>query len=637
MPYRWIIRAVVVSAVMSAAWMAGAAAQGGGAGPARDAAAIPAGTGAIGGSVVAEGSGTPVRRARVTLAGSEIRGGRSVLTDDLGAFEFALLPSGRFTITASKAGFVDNTYGAKSAGRPGTPIQLAEGQRVSRAVISLPRGSVITGIVLDDHGEPAAGTQVRALRYVMRTGEKTLQQVGQDQADDRGMYRIYQLQPGDYVVNALPRNVNAGNLRATLTTEITTLLQQAQNMEAARGRVALLQEQLAQAQQEQPEAYAPVYYPGTTSVSTAATISLGVSEERAGVDFQLPLVPTARVRGAISSADGILPQGTQVALVPADQAGLGGIRGLGANVTRVGPTGEFAFNNVTPGEYEAQARATIRQAPANAADAGGGRGRGGRGGAVQQVFWGSAPVSVGGQDVSGVTLDLRPGMTISGRVEFVGSSAPPGDLSLVRVGVSPRGTSTFEIGGTQPAQADATGRFTVPGVAPGHYVLTATMAGGRGAARGGAAGAAGENGGQWQLSSAMVNGQDALDFPIEIGPNQDVPNAVLTFTDETQGLSGTIQDTIGRPTADFTIIVFPSDSRYWLPQARRISSTRPGTDGRFSFAALPPGDYRLTAVTDVEPGEWYDPDFLAQLRQVSIPISLVAGQNRVQDIRLAGN
>jgi hypothetical protein len=203
--------------------------------------------------------------------------------------------------------------------------------------------------------------------------------------------------------------------------------------------------------------------------------------------------------------------------------------------------------------------------------------------------------------------------------------------------VSPRGTSTFEIGGTQPAQADATGRFTVPGVAPGHYVLTATMAGGRGAARGGAAGAAGENGGQWQLSSAMVNGQDALDFPIEIGPNQDVPNAVLTFTDETQGLSGTIQDTIGRPTADFTIIVFPSDSRYWLPQARRISSTRPGTDGRFSFAALPPGDYRLTAVTDVEPGEWYDPDFLAQLRQVSIPISLVAGQNRVQDIRLAGN
>jgi hypothetical protein len=135
----------------------------------------------------------------------------------------------------------------------------------------------------------------------------------------------------------------------------------------------------------------------------------------------------------------------------------------------------------------------------------------------------------------------------------------------------------------------------------------------------------------------MVNGRDALDFPIEIGPNQDVSNAVLTFTDEAQELSGTIQDTSGRPTADYTIIVFSSDNRFWLPQARRITSTRPGTDGRFSFNSLPPGDYRLTAVTDVEPGEWYDPEFLAQLQQVSIPITLTAGQNKVQDIRLAGN
>jgi hypothetical protein len=445
------------------------------------------------------------------------------------------------------------------------------------------------------------------------------------------MYRIYQLQPGEYVVNALPRNVNVGDMRVALGTELSSLQQAPQAIEAVEERLALLRDQLAQAQQ--PAAYAPVYYPGTTSVSTAATITLGVSEERAGVDFQLPLVATARVDGSITSADGILPQGTQIALVPTDQAGLRGIRGMGVNVTRVGATGEFSFSNVTPGEYEAQARATIRQ-QATAATGEPGRGRGGRGGPVQQVYWGSTPVSVGGQDVSGVALDLHPGMTISGRLEFAGSAPPPADLSRIRVGVSPRGASTFEIGGTQPAQADASGRFTIAGVAPGHYVLTANMAGG---ARGVGRGAADTGGGQWRLSSAMVLGRDALDFPIEIGPNQDVSNAVLTFTAETQALSGTIQDTTGRPTADFTIVVFPSDDRYWLPQARRIASTRPGTDGRFSFTSLPPGDYRLTAVTDVEPGEWYDPAFLAELRQVSIPITLAPGRNTVQDIRLAGN
>ena len=97
-----------------------------------------------------------------------------------------------------------------------------------------------------------------------------------------------------------------------------------------------------------------------------------------------------------------------------------------------------------------------------------------------------------------------------------------------------------------------------------------------------------------------------------------------------------IQDASGRATSDFTIIVFPADSRFWLPQARRILSSRPGTDGRFSFRNLPAGDYRLTAVTDVEPGEWYDPAFLAQLQQVSIPVAIAEGEKKVQDIRLAG-
>jgi hypothetical protein len=141
---------------------------------------------------------------------------------------------------------------------------------------------------------------------------------------------------------------------------------------------------------------------------------------------------------------------------------------------------------------------------------------------------------------------------------------------------------------------------------------------------------------QWVLATAVAGGRDTLDFPIEVAPSQDITGAVLTFTDRTQELSGTIQDTAGRPTAEYTIIVFPSDNRYWVPQARRISSTRPDTDGRFSLRSLPPGEYRMTAVTDVEPGEWYDPAFLAQLQQVSIPITLAEGERKIQDIRLAG-
>jgi protocatechuate 3,4-dioxygenase beta subunit len=638
---------------------------------------IATGTGAISGTVVRDGTGAPVKRARVTLNGAEVRGGRSVLTDDQGRFVFQALPAGRFTMTASKPGFVDGTYGAKRPGRPGTPIQLADGQVLERATIVMPRGSVITGLVVDEAGEPAAGTTIRALRFVLRTGERTLQPAGQAVADDRGIYRIYQLQPGDYIVNAVPRNLTTNDLREALASQVQTVVQQAQGANGGAAisvnignlatladqgvgadileRALQLQQQLAQSDLQPSEAYAPVYYPGTTSLPSATTLTLDVGEERAGVDFQLQLVPTWRVSGIVVMPSGALPQGTQVALVPSERASLPNANVFGTNQTRVAADGRFTFTNVTPGQYSLQARAIVRDPAPNAAapNAAGARGGGqvffGRGGiggpgSISQVLWAAADVSVGGQHLSNLVLNLQPGMGVKGRVDFEAGSQQPPDPTRVMVTLSSRGTQTFEMGVTPPGEVDASGRFSIPGVAPGRYTINATVLpyspsqdpAGRGGRGGRGFAAPGNASGGWRLKSAIVDGRDVLDFPLEVGPNQDVSNAILTFTEKTQELSGTIQDTSGRPTSDFTIILFPSDNRYWTPQSRRIASARPGTDGRFTFRGIPAGEYRLTAVTDVEPGEWYDPAFLGQVQQASIPISLAEGATKVQDIRLAG-
>jgi uncharacterized protein (DUF2141 family) len=657
----------------------------GGQQPARDVQQTTvSGTGVIAGTVTTEGSGSGVRRARVTLSGAELRGGRSTLTNDEGAFSFVALPPGRFTLTVSKAGFVDMTFGAKRAGRPGTPIQLAEGQKMERANVVLPRGSVVTGIVVDDSGEPVPGTQVRVMRYVMRTGEKTLQQAGQDQTDDRGIYRIYGLQPGDYLVSAVPRNQNFGDLRNTIMAEVEALMQQAQAaglgaaIAGGRGgaggggrggamgvdpaligggrgadliaRAQQLQEQLAQQEQQQAASYAPVYYPGTISPASSSPVTVGVGEERGGVDLQLMLVRTAKVEGAVQTSDGSMPQGTQISLVPLDQVGMPAIPGINNNVTRAGADGRFAFSNVTPGQYRVLARANIRAVdPAQPADATGRGGRGGMGpgggrggpGQVVQVLWGSADVNVEGQDLSGVSLMLQPGMTITGRLSFESSSTlPPTDFSRVRVALTPRGSQQgMEMGGVPPATIDSTGRFTILGVTPGRYTLTANAAAGGGQARGTGAGAApapaSGASANWVLKSAVIGGRDVLDFGLVVEPNQDLSGTV-TFVDKTQELSGTIQDTAGTPTADYTIVVFAADKSFWVPQSRRIQSARPSTDGRFAFRNLPAGEYRLTAVTDVEPGEWFDPAFLSELMNASIPVSIREGERKVQDIKVAG-
>jgi protocatechuate 3,4-dioxygenase beta subunit len=204
--------------------------------PARDAQVQPAtGTGVIAGTVLTEGSGTAVRRARVTLTAPELRGSRTATTGDQGAFSFTALPAGRYSLSASKPGYVNISYGARRAGRPGTPIQLLDGQKMEKAVLSLPKGAVVTGVVMDEHGEPSPGTQVRVMRAVMRTGERTYEQAGQDQTDDRGIYRIYGLQPGDYIVNAMPRNANLGDLQQSIRAEIEALMSQVQALQAAGG------------------------------------------------------------------------------------------------------------------------------------------------------------------------------------------------------------------------------------------------------------------------------------------------------------------------------------------------------------------------------------------------------------------
>lgn len=678
-----VAASILISPLLSAQGGQGGTAQQGGRGgvrgaaaaQARDAAQVPVvGTGMILGQVISGDAGTPVRRARVTLSGAELRGQRSTVTDDEGRFVFTQLPAGRYTMNASKAGYVTIAYGAKAPGRAGTPIQLADGQKLEGRPIPMPKGGVVTGVVLDEYGEPSPGTAVRALRQVIRTGEKRLESAGTSTTDDRGMYRIYGLQPGQYVVTAQPRNTGLGILQTSVAAEIESALSQMQQQMGGRGGLGVLagvagqggrggqlgdllqgmaggrgQQMLDQLQQQlDPDGqtsvgYAPVFFPGTTSPSGATMVEVVVGQERFGVDFQLQLVSTSQVSGTLSGHDGAVPAGAQVTLAPLDT--LPGLPGATQTV-RANQTGGFNFRNVTPGQYRVTARAQIRlpqpgtETEVPAAQMGGrGGGRGGRGQNVPtEILWAQSEVTVDGRDVNDVALQLQQGMTITGRVVFDGTRLlPPADLTRVRVTLTSVGTQDGEFGGVPPATVDASGRFTITGVPPGRYSLRGSApagTGGPGVGQGGALAAGGA--GSWQLQSSLAGGRETLDFPLEIGPNMNVGDAVITFADRTTELSGLLQDAQGVATSDYSIVIFPTDPRYWVPQARRIQSVRPGTDGRYTVRNLPPGDYGLAAVTDVEPGEWFDPAFLRELLAASMRITLNDGDRKTQDIRLAG-
>jgi len=599
--------------------------------PARDVGAqppAPAGAGGISGTLVADDTGRAVRRARVTLSGGDARTIKSVTTDERGAFSFMELSAGEFTLSASKGGFLDVVYGQRrpGVGKGGTPIRLLPSQRLEHLELKIPRGGVITGTITDEAGDPAFGVSVRALRYVWRTGDRSLQQVGGGTTDDRGIYRIPALPPGEYVVTAVPREGSdeAAAREMKMRMEEVMVAAQASGNSSAIADAKMAMAGGAASDTPAPSSgYAPVYFSGTTQAAAATSVILGVSEEHGGVDLQLQVVPLATVSGSVLSPQG--PAGSvQLQLINRAQPA-----GLSTHFVRAAADGPFNFSGVAPGQYTIVARAstpsaTFRVAPQDGAQSelammqlavqkAGLKGGG-------DPLWGMTDVVVDGRGLSNVTVVLQRGMTVSGSVSFEGGSTP-GAAQLARLAIALAPAAPMadgEVPLPAPATVDAEGRFTVRGVAPGLYRVVA---------------AAGVPPG-YTIKSSVFGGRDSLDFPIEVKPGEDQAGGLVTFNTRAAEVSGTLQDSNGVAAPGYTVVVFAADARYWTPQSRRVQATRPATDGRFGLRGLPAGDYRIAAVTEVEDGQWFDPAFLRQIVGTSVAFTLGDGERRTQDLRI---
>ena len=382
----------------------------GGGRPARDLgppAAEPAGTASITGSVVTADTGQPVRHAYLRATSGTLRGGRATVTDADGRYQLDGLPAGRYTITASKTGFVSVSYGQRRVLESGTPLEIADGETLKKVDLALPRGSVITGQVVDEVGEPLAGVSVRAMRHEYRQGERRLTIVGTDTSDDRGQYRIYGLAPGTYYVSAVARFIDGGR-----------------GFRRGRGRGTQLV--------EQDMGYAPTCYPGVTTGAQAVPLTLGVSEEMTGISFGVQLVPTVRVTGVVLSPSGASTSRAAVSLVPDGEGQAFGGTLLNA---QTGTDGAFTVRNVPPGRYLAIARSGGRRSA--------------------NPLFAMQSITVDGQEIGGLIMMLAAGASVTGTVVFESSTLPAAnDLSRVRV--STRALRALPFGGdTRPGPASS--------------------------------------------------------------------------------------------------------------------------------------------------------------------------------------
>jgi len=100
-------------------------------------------------------------------------------------------------------------------------------------------------------------------------------------------------------------------------------------------------------------------------------------------------------------------------------------------------------------------------------------------------------------------------------------------------------------------------------------------------------------------------------------------------------LSGQISGERGAPETDATVIVFSDDPARWGFGTRYVRTARPNQDGRYTLRGMPPHDYLIVVVKELEPGQFQDPEFLESMRPQAQRISLGESETRVQDLKIA--
>ena len=567
----------------------------------RDRAQLPQGTASVAGRVLAADTGRPVKRARLMVAAAG-RGGRSVSTDDQGRYRVGELAAGNYTVTASKAGFVDGVFGQRRPLQPGTPLQLADGQAAVDVDVRLTRGGVITGRVVDEDGEPLARGMVTVQRYQYVRGERQLQPVGGDQTDDRGQYRVFGLPPGDYYVSATASGLGQAIARGLQQLGALGGGPGPGGRGAGPGPLAAL----GVPADPEPTGYAPTYYPGVVNAADAGRIAVGPGQEVGGIDLQIQLVALATVSGMVTGAE----DAVAVLLLPQDTTA-GPLARLGGQMFtgRMQSDGTFIISSVPPGRYVAIARS---------------RGRAG------EPRVGSQTVVVNGENVEGVGLALQGGVTLSGNITVESSGTPaPTDYSGFRVDAPEANPLPLGGGGRGggilaggAGRSEKNGAFQIDNLLPGLHYLRVT-----------GGGVQGQTQSSWTVKAITVAGQDVTDQPIELKPGQNVDNVTVILSDRTTQISGTVRDARDAGMSALTVIAFSADPQHWRAQSRRIAAVRTDATGAFRIRNLPPGDYLIAVVDDVEQGEWFDPSYLEKLRPGARRLALSEGEQKTQDLK----
>ncbi|MDP9206667.1 MAG: carboxypeptidase-like regulatory domain-containing protein [Gemmatimonadota bacterium] len=530
-------------------------------------------------------SGEPLRKATLHLrivggppgqntAGRPIQTSNyTITTDATGKFLFEDIDSGRYTLFVEHFGYVQQFYGARAPNRPGLPLNLVEGGHLTGLTITMTPQAIISGKVEDEDGDPISAVQVMVYRVGYQGGQKQFLPAGNVSVNPDGTFMAGNLEPGHYYLSASDtRPMMMGGVAERSGTKT-------------------------------PEVgYVTTYYPGTADQSAATPIDIAAGSETRGVEIRLIKARMYQIRGKVTG----LPYDSgsiNLTLMPRDRsAQFNPIRMRQAFVQA--HDGSFTFRNITPGSYTIQSN---RRPVSNT----------GRPPGLLAYF----PVTVTDQDLDGITVPLGPGIDINGTIRIEAGPQTTQGITAGTSALSPR----FRIGlqmmdgnfGGQNVQTGDDGTFEIHGLVPGKFRVNV----------------AGQPGGSY-VKYIHFGGLDVTHDDLDLTSGSGGALEVL-FSPKAADLSGFARNENGDAVPNASVTLWtPGRTANSAPDAPRVANT--DQNGSFQLSNLAPGEYRIAAWEDIEPGLAQNPEFRALFESKAAKVTLQESAHATVEIKLIG-
>jgi protocatechuate 3,4-dioxygenase beta subunit len=334
------------------------------------------------------------------------------------------------------------------------------------------------------------------------------------------------------------------------------------------------------------EDYVTTYYPGTASPANAVQIEVQPGGELNNVNFKLVKAHTVRVRGHVSQ--NVLSGRAQIMVSLMPRAGDPMSMMMSMNRGRPADAkGNFELTGVTAGQY--YLRGVLLGSNRN--------------------YSGRVPVDVGNTHVDGVALTISAGATLKGRLTVDGDANQ--SLTNLNVRLLPRDNGIMFNMSNGKVSDDLT--FSLEDVAPESYNLSIF-----GLPDG------------YYVKSIRYGETELPGVALDVSPGPSAPLTIRVSPNAGQ-ITGTVQHPKtqqGAPGASVVLIPQEPDRK---DQNIFYGLTSTDQFGNFTLKNLVPGDYKVFAWEDLEPGAYFDPEFVKPVDADGEKVSITeAGKHTLQ-------